>query len=711
MTPRPSSLRSLPAALLAVLAGCLLAPRAASATRGAGPADTLPPDAWNSPRVRELVGSAVEARRHAWSDSALYGFRARARGHVYFLGSLAGLPDAGFTPRESQIVRADQVALRIQWQAPDRWQQTLVGRRGERRLPAGIHYHVDHLTAVLENFGNRIRMGEGTEVRDVLHPLAPGGPERYDYRLADSVGLEVPGRKATLYRVEVRPAEPELAAVVGELHLEKRSRALVRMRITFTPAAYRDPELERITVDLKSALWEGRWWLPAEQTTTIRRTARWLDLPLSSVIRTRLRIFDYRINPDPPVTLGPGHRVLSLPEDRLAGFDDWQEGLYAGLDREDRASPPDEGAIRRRARELVGDRYLAGTSRLAPALPSASELIRARRAEGVLAGAGWRFHLDDVRALELWAGHPFAAGGVEWKAAWRSPAAGGTLELEAYGDRYTDVGPWPGAAGLVSTLGFLIRGEDFTDPYRRTGGGAGLALPVGDARLRLGLRAEAHRSMSAVARPPGDDPVREVRPVARGELAAATLGWRQPLGRAAGTTWSARLQAEGAVDAVGDFGFSRLLARLRGRSGPAGAPWSWSVDGGLGLGGGRLPPQRLLLLGGRGTVPGYAIRRWGGDRAGWLRLEASRELLGPWLSARAIASAGWAELGGPGVDAARRFGGTRGHALSGTPGVVTSAGFGLGLLDGLLRVDLVRGLDGGRWEWMVGADPRLWGLL
>lgn len=678
----------------------------------AAAADTAPDGTWNAPRVLELVRSATEARRrHAWSDSTLRGFRARAQGHVYFVGSPGEGAGGPWGEAGERTVRADQVAIRIRWQAPGRSHQTLVGRRGERRLPADIHYHIDHLTAVLENFGDRIRMGEGTEVRDVLHPLAPEGPDLYDYRLADSLGLRVAGRDARLYRVEVRPSEPDTAAVVGDLHLEKRSKALVRTRITFTPAAYRDPALERITVDLRSALWDGRWWLPAEQTTTIRRSARWLDLPISSEIRTRLRIHDYRINPDSPVRLAPGHRVTTLPGERLEAFDDWRAGLYDGLTADRDAEPADGAAIRRRARELVGDRYLAGSARVAPAVPAVSELVRARRAEGALVGAGWRFGVDDARTLELWAGHPFAAGGLEWRAAWRAPAAGGTLELEGYGDRYTDVGPWPGAAGLISSLGFLVRGEDFTDPYRRTGGTARLTLPVGDARLWLGLTAEAQRAMSAVARPPGDDPVRRVRPVAAGELVALTTGWRQPLGRAAGTSWSADLEVESAADGIGDFGFARALTRLRGRSGPGAAPWAWSVDGALGFAVGDLPPQRLLLLGGRGTVPGYRFRSRVGDRAGWLRLTASRDLLSPWLSLRAIGSAGWAELAGPGREAADRAGVLRGGSPAGGSGVATSAGLGVGLLDGLLRVDLVRGLDGGRWEWMVSADPRVGGLL
>lgn len=705
-----------------VLAALLLVALASAATtpgtaRAQAPADghagsaTDTAGAWNAPRVRALVRSAVEARRHAWSDSSLRSFRARARGHVYFLGSMGGnaaAPGEG----EDRLVRADQVALRIRWRAPGRWHQTLVGRRGERRLPTGIHYHVDHLTAVLQNFGDRIGMGEGTEVRDVVHPISPDGPAVYDYRLADSVGVGVSGRERTIYRVEVRPSDPGAAAAVGEVHLEAGSKAVVRMRITFTPAAYRDPDLERITVDLRSALWEDRWWLPARQSTTIRRRSRWLDLPVAGVIRTRLEIFGYEINPDDPVRLAPGRRVTTLPEDRLEAFDDWREGLYAGLASGAAGTAAEAEEIRERARAITRDRLLAGGAGLAPSVPALSELVRARRAEGARIGAGWRFRLDEARTLEASVGHPFAAGGLTWRAAWRGPLAGAVeLEAEAHDDRFTDVGPWQAAAGAASTLGFVVRGEDFTEPYFRTGGRLGARLPAGGGHFRAGLRFESHRRASAVAEPPGDDPGRRVRPVDEGELASASAGWRGPVADALGGTWTLGLEGEAAADAVGDFEFTRLLARLRARSGPALAPWGWRLDGGAGALGGDPPPQRLLLLGGRGTVPGYAFRAWGGDRAAWLRLEASRDLVGPWLSIRAVAAAGWAELAGPGRPAAARFGGARGGALTGTTGIEPSAGFGVGLVDGLLRVDLVRGLDDGRWEWIVGFDRRLWGLL
>lgn len=709
-------------------------PPDARATGGTAPTpaarDTA--GAWNSARVMRLVASAVEARRHAWADSSLHAFRAEAQGHVYFLGGLgAGAGAAGIAPPgELQVVRADQVALEVRWARGDAL-QTIVGRRSEKRLPTRIRYHIDHLSLILQNFGDRISLGEGTEVRDVPHPVAPGGTGVYEYRLADSLGIGIAGETRTLYRVEVRPREPSAAAVVGEVHLDAGSRAVARMHFTFTPAAYRDDDVESIEVELESALWDGRWWLPAEQEVTVRRQVRWLDFPVTGIIRTRIRVHDYRINPEPPPRLSAGRRVVTLPERRLDDFSGWRSGLYDGPVRAPTGAEPEAEDLRRRARELMAGRYLGGQARLAPSLSGVSDVIRARRAEGGLGGMGGRYRLDDGRTLRVWAGHPFEAGGTEWIASYRSEAGPLGLEVSAYGDRLTDVGPVDASSGVVSTFGFLLKGEDFTDPYFRDGASVAVGARRGDGRLRARLAWERHEAALLVADPPGMEEARPVRPAAAGELGSLTLGWTEPLGRILASRLTLEVDAEGATSAVGDYGFTRVLVGLTARSLPGAGPWSWRLRAGAGAGGGELPPQRLFLLGGRGTVPGYAFRSWGGDRAGWARLAVARDVpgLGPWVRLRAIAAAGWTDVGAAGRaaagswSAAARASASAAAADADAPasarllpvtqsgGVRPSLGAGLGFLDGALRVDAVRGLDGGGWEWMVSVAPRFRGVL
>lgn len=695
--------------LLRVALGALLcaAPRAAVGAPTAAP-DTLR-GSWGGPRVDRLVAAAVRARRAAYSDSSLRSFRARAEGHVYYLA------EVGRGPRESVVVRADQVALRVLWQAPDRSLQTLIGRRSEERLPTSIRYHADHLSVVLGNFGDRIRLGEGTEVRDVLHPVAPGAPSFYEYRLADSLGIRTAGEEIRIYRVEVRPRDLDRPGVVGEVHLTRRSKAVARMRFTFTPAAYRDRTVEEIEVDLRSALREGRYWLPAVQSVTVRRETSWLDFPVAGVIRTRLRVGDYRINPGSGPVLTDGHRLVSLPDARLSAFDGWSSGLYDGPLEPPERDAPGAGELRRRARELVRGRLLGGRSRLAAHAPDLSSVLRLRRAEGVLAGAGARYRFDDRRRLTLWAGHPAEAGGAEWRAGYRGPLAwpwggggvdGGTLSLDLYGDRLSDASPFAAASGLVSSLGFLLRGDDMTDPYFRDGGRLRLSLPAGPGDLALGLRYEAHRPAALVARPPGGEPAPPpVRPIHAGDLGALSAGYRLPAVGLPGANLDLRLGLEGATREVGDFGYVRALLRARVASAAPDPALAWRLEAGGGGSWGEVPAQRLFLVGGRGTVPGYPLRGWGGGRAGYLRVELSRELAGPWLQLRALGAAGWAEPGGAGRPGARSLG------VGASGGLRPSVGLGVASLDGAVRLDLALGLDAGRWEWILSVAPHLWPML
>lgn len=677
------------------------------------PSDTT---AWDGPRVQALVRRAIEARRVVWSDTSLHNFEARVEAHIYFLAGL-GTPDGGGGADEApaageRLIRADQLALRVRWRAPDESMQTIVGRRSQERLPTRIRYHIDHLSLELGNFGYHIQIGEGTEVRDVLHPIAPGALSFYHYRLVDSLGIETAERRTTLYVVEVRPREPDRPGVVGSVYLDGTTGAVARMRITFTPASYRDPSVAGITVDLRSALYDGRWWLPAEQWLDIRRQASWLSFPLTGVIRTHLEVRSLRVNvPDMPA-LPEGGRVVTLPPKRLHSYDDWSDGLYddPAASRLRGTIGPDE--VRSEARRLLGGGLLVPSSRFGPWIPSVSSALRIRRAEGVTVGLGLRYRLDDRRSLQLGAAWPFEAERPEWTVGYRGPAAGGRLEAHVFHRQLIDIGPFRAADGAVSTLGFLFSGEDFTDPYYRTGARLALSWPLAGGRLLVGGLAERDRSARVVAEPPGDEPIRPVRPVMPGDLGALELGWSRTVRGPLAGTLKARLDLRAASDAVGAFGFTRTTAILQGRSGPDLDPWAWEADVGLGLATGSPPPQALFLLGGRGTVPGYGFRAWGGDHAVFARLSVSHDLLGPWIRLRVLGAAGWAGWGSAGARAAALWrAGPPGDSITDSRGVRTSLGLGVGLVDDLIRVDAARGLDHGTWEWMVSVDPRFGRIL
>ncbi|HXV86389.1 MAG TPA: hypothetical protein VD793_06805, partial [Gemmatimonadales bacterium] len=159
---------------------------------------------WNGPAAMALVERAVARRSGGQATGGLQAFEARAHGFVFFLGQLG---DGLRTP--PRLIKADQLVLQVYWRAPDRSKQRIIGWRERSNLPTGMQYHRDHLGIVTNGFGDRIRLGEGDEVRDVPHPLSAGGRALYDFALTDSLTLELPQRSVRVYELAVRPREPE----------------------------------------------------------------------------------------------------------------------------------------------------------------------------------------------------------------------------------------------------------------------------------------------------------------------------------------------------------------------------------------------------------------------------------------------------------------------------------------------------------------------
>ena len=207
--------------------------------------------AWNSPETLTLVNRAVDRRLAFQADSALTSYRARAHGFVFFLAQVGeGLTEP---PR---LVKADELDVEVYWRAPDRSKQVILGWRDGAFLPTDINYHRDHLGIVTNNFGDLIRIGEGDEVRDAVHPLSPEGLTAYDYALSDSLAIRTADGEVTVYQVQVRPRSFARPLVVGILYIDVATAELVRFRFSFTPAAYLDRQLEDISIVLESALYE-----------------------------------------------------------------------------------------------------------------------------------------------------------------------------------------------------------------------------------------------------------------------------------------------------------------------------------------------------------------------------------------------------------------------------------------------------------------------
>ncbi|UCC71784.1 MAG: BamA/TamA family outer membrane protein [Gemmatimonadota bacterium] len=663
---------------------------------------------WNSTRVRQLVERAI-ARRASWAaEGELTDYQAHASGHIYFLYDLG-------RGTERHLIKADQLALDLFWLAPDRTRQLIVGQRDKKVLPTDIRYHLDHLTVVMDNLGDRIRLGEGSEVRDALHPAAAEAPGFYDYRLADSVTLEMPHRQVRVYEVEVKPKDASGPGLVGTIYLDRATADIVRMDCTFTAASYLDETLDYFNIRLENALWEGRYWLPYRQGIELRREVEFVKFPAGGVIRAEFKISDYRFNTGIPATFFRGPSVTSLPEERRAAYE-FDDGLYDALDPAVAVAPPSLEKIREQASRIVTEMYLQRAEGLRLAVPGISSVFRFRRAEGVYAGPGLGRSMPGGSRLLL-GGYAFGAerGQVQGWARF-APTPSYEIELGGYYRRVADVSPWPASSGVTATLAALIDGEDYHEPYWASGGRLTLGKALGPARASVSVSWEDWELAALASDGVISRSYREVRELDAGENAALAVELeKQPVvavEAVGGASWDVRVEAA-SHSIAGDFEYVHAAARaamlwpdlVLGTgvrvSGAAGAVW-----------GGGIPAQRLFPAGGRGTVRGYSFHRFVGNLYSAAGLELSRRIYHPFVSVALFADLGWVGIEGTGAARTVERWNRVGRPAAATDGALIGLGAGLGLVYDILRIEVARGLgEGGLWELVVRVRPDFWGWL
>lgn len=646
--------------------------------------------AWNDNRSLELISAAIEARQ-AGRYHDLQRFAAYAEGQVHYLAEYGD--DAG-----DQVVRSDRIALNLQWRRGVGSLQTIVGRRYVSWLPIDIEYHIDHLSLVVDNFGDRIRIGNGDEVSDVLNPVAPGAMETYEYRLVDSLSILIGGRLAELYRLEVRPLNADSAGVVGTLDIERESFAVARLAITFTPVSYVDPTVLSVSVDLQNALVNNRVWLPAMQHVEVRRQIRFLEMPFGGTIRTSFRVLSWDLDPPGDLWIPVGNRVVSVEQPELGRYMGWRTEQPDGAPALLRADSALFEHIRSEAIRVMRGRFLGGTSRHRLHVPTISSLVRVRRAEGLYVGTGARVELNGRWSVTAGSGYAFGPGLVEGSGTVAARFGELRLGLEGFVDRPADIGPWSAASGLIATGGAMIRGDDFVDPFFETGGRVWIRMPVGGGTGQLTLSTADQDAATLELNPLGDTRPRPLTPILEGRDTHATIAWNRHLAVRAGS----RLRVDLSTDfaATGDFGYTRWIAEIRAVPTTPDAEWDWEGSGGFGLVTGDMPPQRLLLIGGRGTIPGFRFRRFAGETAAFARVAVSRTVAHPWLRLRALGAIGWSELDED-DDSLMQLG------FADSDGLQASIGGGVSIAYDLIRVETVRGFgDRGVWEWMLSVNPQ-----
>lgn len=595
-------------------------------------------------------------------------------------------------------MKADQVALDVYWQAPNSTKQMIVGRRDQQLLPTDITYHLDHLTVVQDDFGDSMRMGDGDEVENVPHPVAPSSESVYDFLLADSLTISYAGgsEEIRVYQVRVRPKDFERPGFVGTIFLDRASAAIVRMSFSFTPASYVDPYLDYIRVALDNSLWMGRYWLPYRQEVEIRREVPALDVMAGSVIRAQFDIRGYDFETALPLSLFAGPRVSQVSPAQRAAFA-FERGLLDDIEEQGLALPPSLEEVRREVSQVVENRVMSGLDPLRFYFSAVSEAARYNRAEGLRLGAGLSLRPAGSVSMRVTGGYAFGRREPSGALAVTHTGLGRVQPtIDLHWNSLGDVGGYPGASTLENTISAVSGKKDYTDPFFRRG--AGLTLHGADpAGFSVGFRWEEHESgRDVVSDDPADTEFRPVRTIDGGWLGA--LAVRAPFGLPGG----GGLTVNGEVGRLETRTFGTASAEALWEIKSPARPWHAEVSLGGGAVTSEAPAQTLASLGGRWTLPGHDYRAFTGDRHWLLRGEATFPVYAPYVGIRVIGGVGATYLGSRSLPAD--------WVVQDSDGLRGSVGAGLSLGFDAMRVDVAHGVRGGGWEalFSVARQFRDW---
>lgn len=670
---------------------------------------------WNDERTMALVRAATARRGLQLADTALRDYTAQATGTVTFLAQFGD----GALARPI-VVKSDQLALEVYWSAPDRSKQRIVGRRDTLLLPSDMQYHRDHLGIIQNNFPDIIRLGDGDEVLDVVHPLSPSGPATYDYAIADSLAIRGGGLSVDVMMVSVRPKDSRRPAAVGAVYLDRASGSVVRMTFSFTRAALRDRQLEDVSVILENGLVDGRFWLPRRQEIEIRRSASWMDFPAKGIIRGRWEVCCVTTNQSPDARVFTGPEIVEAgPPEQLRRHPAFTGDVLDALPEDVRALDAEEvRAVQAEARRLVQESALRRVRSGDLMARRISDFIRSDRVEGLALGAGVSQRLGGGVTAAAQGRYGFAdhrwkgQGSLEWRS-----AAGWSLRATGIDD-WRQLGAVAEVSGIRNAIAAQEFGSDWTQPIGVVGGRLRLQRAPPD---RLAWFVEASRTAERALQP------RAAPALGRFEPSVAALGLtREGLGLGVAHAGSAGTAMGIGGSSIADWRWELALdaSRWVARTGAAAsgnllgsrldAETAWQLGGtrlrlrsiAAAISAGDVPEQDLVRFGGPESGPGYGFHRFAA-RAGWSqRVELQRRIpfvplnLGRFgrvpasLVIAPYAHGVWVERGSDGAQ-----------------GWYPALGLGgIGFFD-LLRVDVARGLRDGGWTFSVDVSRALWPVL
>ncbi len=677
-------------ALLAVV--CFMAPIDARA------------QAWNTRGALDLVRRASDRRQATIDQRGLRDYTARAHGFVLFLAQVGeGLAEP---PR---MIKADQLVLEVYWRAPGDSKQRIVGRRDRIELPTDINYHRDHLGIVQNNFGDRMRLGDGHEVSDVPHPLAPSALDQYDYAVVDSLMIELPERDVRVFEVLVRPKSPTQAGVVGSLFIDAVDSEVVRFRFGFTKSAYRDATVEDITVALENGLWDGAYWLPRTQEIEIRRRAAWFDIPARGIIRSRWEIDGYLFNQGIPAGVFLGPEIEAAPAVQRDSFQ-WTNSLADALrDLSASTRRVDLEAVRRELESVVSGRMLSGLTAVSLGAGGLSQILHFNRVEGLAPGVGvvLRPTLPEGE-VRLWAGVGLSDERAKGRVLLATSAGPIRFDVSA-GRLVEDLGDWPVGSTALNSILAQEAGDDFGDYYLRDFVGASVSLRLGPGRLTGGVAWEDTHSLDVAARPASGS-FRPNPTLGSGSYVVTTLGGEigHPLVPGVTGAWL-RADAAWGTGGESDIEYGRLTVRAEAASGFG--PTLLVVQGWMGAGSDQMPAHRTFAVGGRGSLVGESFRAWGGRTAAVLRAEWQLRVPIPNLRLGSFASTGSELVVAPFVGSLWSSNDLADLPWRSSDGWRPAVGIAVEALHRLIRAEIGYSLRDSRLRGSIDVSRYFWSIL
>lgn len=688
--------------------------------------------AFVDPGARELVERA-RARRAA-DDHSVQAYRALARENVSFFLRVLG--------RERLFFRRE-VAARLHWRQLGASKVHVLGARevvpmvlAGQRVPEDLDSFIPHL--LFDPADDRLLVGLDT-ASYIRHPLAPGSEADYRFASGDTTRLTLAdGREITLYELRLLPRRAEPRLVGGSLWIEGDGHAVVQAAFRLArsydlerdaldeedagdvPAFLKPIQLDIRYVTIEYGLWEMRWWLPRliafEGNASV---GRFLHTP----VRVEVAYSDYEIEGDvvplPAVRfdLADGVGTASVrcqmglcrdfgvvapgpgQANRCKGRDCWCE---QGKCRRVRVALPDDTASLLASEFLPHSVYADGPvfvdkGRVAEIvsllddvpLPRAplerprlywglarEDLVRYNRVQGLALGARAELEYGNLfgdltvrfgtadRALdgELGLAHE--------RAGWQHRVA--VYHALASIDR--NARPF----GFGNSIDALVFGRDEGD-YQRASGIAITGAPLAPGATWIAWRVYAERQRAVEKNTEfsvrrlldGDARFRPVLQTQSAEQLGAVLEARHARGLdPLGFRWHVGLSVRG------ETGTYRFLAPEvnAGASFPFVGGLLGAIHAAGGTTFGTAPVQSQWFLGGAPTLRGYDPLILSGAAFWRARAELSTAL--PAARLAVFSDAGWA--------------GPREQFRNGEP--LLGVGVGASLLDGLLRIDVARGL-------------------